>query len=143
MGIGYLDEDKMKKKVLQESKTIAIVGISDNPQRDSFRVAKYLQEKGYQIIPVNPMLQSVLGEVAFPDLKSIPFPVDIVDVFRRESELPDVINQALEIGSRIIWLQLGLSCPEGTVLAKEKNAIIIEDCCLKVEHSRLIGKSGI
>ena len=140
IGVEYLHDDQMKKKILQEAKIIAIVGISDNPQRDSFRVAKYLQEKGYRIIPVNPFIPEVLGEVAFPDLQSIPFPVDIVDVFRRESELPAVINQALEIGSRIIWLQEGLSYPQGRALAKAGNAILIEDYCLKVEHARLIGK---
>ncbi len=131
--------DRMKKEILQKAKTIAVVGISDKPERPSYRVAKYLQDNGYRIIPVNPRLQSVLGETAYPDLKSIPFLVDIVDVFRKEEDLPEIINEALVLGHETIWLQLGLTYPAGMEHAKEGPTVLIEDCCLKIEHSRLLG----
>jgi len=131
--------DQRKKEVLQKAKTIAVVGISDRPERASYRVAKYLQDNGYRIIPVNPRLQSVLGETAYPDLKSIPFPVDIVDVFRKQEDLPEVINEALALGLGTIWLQLGLTCPAGMEHAREETKVLFEDCCLKIDHGRLIG----
>ena len=136
---GQLTLDQKKKEILQKAKTIAVVGISDKPHRASYGVAKYLQDRGYRIIPVNPRLESVLGEKAYPDLKSIPFPVDIVDVFRKEEDLPEVINEAVALGLETIWLQLGLNCPPGMEFAKEPPKVLFEDCCLKIDHGRLIG----
>lgn len=136
---GKLTLDQKKKEILQKAKTIAVVGISDKPERASYRVAKYLQDNGYRIIPVNPRLQSVLGEKAYPDLKSIPFPVDIVDVFRKNEDLPEVINEAVDLGLDTIWLQLGLTCPAGMEFAKEAPKVMFENCCLKIDHGRLIG----
>lgn len=137
---GQLALDQKKKEILQKAKTIAVVGISDKPHRASYGVAKYLQDRGYRIIPVNPRLESVLGEKAYPDLKSIPFPVDIVDVFRKEEDLPEVIKEAVALGQETIWLQLGLKCPPGMEFAKEPPKVLLEDCCLKIDHARLIGR---
>lgn len=134
-----MTSDSIKRKVLIDSKTIAIVGLSDNPHRPSYMIASYLQGKGYRIVPVNPNVDSVLGEKAYPDLTSIPFPIDIVDVFRRSEDIPEVMDEALAVGCPTIWLQSGLSCsPDQEALAQEKGTQIIQNCCIKVEHQFLL-----
>ncbi len=132
------DDEKMKE-LLTKGKTIAVVGLSDKPERDSYRVARYLQEKGYRIIPVNPRLGEVLGEKAYPDLASIPEPVDIVNVFRRSEEVPGVVKDALLKKPAAIWLQLGVINEEAASLAQSQGVQVIMDRCIKIEHSRLLG----
>ena len=88
---------------LSKSRTVAVVGLSPNPQRDSHRVAKYLKQQGYRIIPVNPMIDEVLGEKSYPDLKSVPEPIDMVDIFRRSELVPPVVEEALQVGAKYIW----------------------------------------
>lgn len=133
-----MTSDSIKRKVLIDSKTIAIVGLSDNPHRPSYMIASYLQDKGYRIVPVNPKVNSVLGEKAYPDLASIPFQIDIVDVFRRIEDIPEVMEEALSVGCPTIWLQAGLSCsPDQEALAQEKGTQVIQNCCIKVEHQFL------
>jgi predicted CoA-binding protein len=131
--------DEVKRKVLNDCKTVAIVGLSDNPQRASHRIGKYLKENGYKIVPVNPALSEVLGEKAYPDLASIPFAVDLVDVFRRQEEVDAVLEEALRINPKAVWLQLGLTCPGEKGRVREAGADLVEDCCVMVEHRRLIG----
>lgn len=132
-------EDEKKSKVLKACKTVAVVGLSDNPQRASNRIGSYLQSQGYQVIPVNPKLDTVLGEKAYPDLASIPFPIDVVDIFRKQEEVDAVITEALKINPQAIWLQVGLSSSEGQVKAEDQGCAFIENCCMMVEHRRLIG----
>lgn len=132
-------EDELKRKVLEACKTIAIVGLSDNPQRTSHRIGKYLKETGYKIVPVNPVIAEALGEKAYPDLASIPFEVDVVDVFRRQEEVDAVINDALKINPKAIWLQMGLTCQGDRTRLQGKETDLIEDCCMMVEHRRLLG----
>src|ERR671919_2493535 len=93
---------------LRNSKTIAVVGLSDNPQRDSHRVAQYLQSQGYRIIPVNPMIEEALGEKSYPDLKSVPEHIDMVDIFRRSELVPPVVDEAIDVGVKYIWMQDGV-----------------------------------
>ncbi len=93
---------------LQNSKTIAVVGLSGDPDRISFRVTRYMQEQGYRIIPVNPMVQEVFGEKSYPDLKSVPEPIDMVNIFRRSELVPPVVDQAIEVGVKYIWMQDGV-----------------------------------
>lgn len=93
---------------LTNSKTIAVVGLSPDPKRPSHYVAKYLQEQGYHIIPVNPLLQEVLGERCYPDLTSIPEPVDMVDIFRRSEHVGPIVEAAIAIGARYVWMQVGV-----------------------------------
>lgn len=95
------------RKVLEESKTIAVVGASNNPERHSYEVAQYLQRQGFKIIPVNPALTEMLGEKAYPDVLSIPGPVDVVDVFRRPEAVPEVVEQAIAKGAKVVWMQPG------------------------------------
>lgn len=129
-----------KKQLLDNAKVIAVVGLSDNPERPSHRVARYLQDQGYKVIPVNPRLDEVLGEKSYPDLKSIPVPIDIVDIFRRSEELHDIVKEARELNIPAVWVQVGIDCAEDTLeLARENNMQLVKDCCIMVEHKRLKG----
>ena len=103
---------------LRNSNTIAVVGLSDNPERISYGVSKYMQSQGYRIIPVNPMIQEALGEKAYPDLKSVPVPIDMVDVFRRSELVPPVVDEAIEVGVKYIWMQDGVINPEAAAKAE-------------------------
>lgn len=136
-------KDRQIKTILQEARTIAVVGLSDKPQRDSYRVAAYLQQKGYRIIPVNPVIDCVLGERAYPSLLDVPEPVDIVDVFRRSEEAPSVVEQALEKRPRLIWLQLGVVSPQAAEMAAAAGVPLVMDRCLKVEHGRLFARADV
>jgi len=114
------------------------VGISDKKERDSYRVSQYMQENGYRIIPVNPKLNEVLEEKAYPDLSSIPEQVDIVNIFRRSEEVPGVVKEALSLNPAAIWLQLGVISEEAAVLAQAQGIQVIMDRCIKIEHCRLV-----
>lgn len=133
--------DDTIKELLERSRTIAVVGVSAKPERDSHRVAAYLQQAGYRVIPVNPALEEVLGEVCYPDLGSIPddIEVDIVDVFRRSEFVPDIVEDAIERGARAVWLQLGISHPDAERRASEAGLEAVSNRCMKVEHGRLLG----
>ncbi len=110
---------------LTKSKVIAVVGLSPRPERDSYGVAEYLQEQGYKIIPVNPTVDEILGEKSYPDLKSIPEPVDMVDVFRRSDTVPPVVDEAIEIGAKYIWMQDGVVHEESARKAEEAGVQVI------------------
>ena len=134
------DNDPIRS-LLTSSRTIAIVGCSAKPERDSHRVAAYLQRAGYRIIPVNPGQDEILGERCYPDLSSIPdeLAIDIVDVFRRPEHVPPVVEQAIARGARALWLQLGLSNPPAERRAAEAGLQVVADRCLKVEHQLRFG----
>ena len=112
---------------LRNSRTIAVVGLSDNPQRDSHRVSKYLQSQGYRIIPVNPMIDEALGEKSYPDLKSVPEPIDMVDIFRRSELVPPVVDQAIEVGAKYIWMQDGVVNEEAAAKAEAAGIPVVMD----------------
>lgn len=112
---------------LRNSRTIAVVGLSDNPSRDSYRVARYLQSQGYRVIPVNPMIQEVLGEKSYPDLKSVPEPIDMVDIFRRSELVPPVVAEAIAVGARYIWMQDGVIHPEAKAAAEAAGIPVVMD----------------
>ena len=112
---------------LQNSKTIAVVGLSDNPDRTSFRISRYMQEQGYRIIPVNPMIEEVLGEKSYPDLRSVPEPIDMVNIFRRSELVPPVVDQAIEIGVKYIWMQDGVINPDSAAKAEAAGIPVIMD----------------
>ena len=125
------------KKVLEESKTIAVVGASNNPQRHSYEVAQYLQRQGFKIIPVNPALTEMLGEKAYPDVLSIPGPVDVVDVFRRPEAVPDVIEQAIAKGAKVVWMQPGAENMEAAERVVNAGLEVIMGVCMMQEHGAL------
>jgi len=121
------------QEIIETCKTVAVVGLSPQPNRDSYAVAQYLQSQGYRIIPVNPRVEEVLGEKSYPDLKSIPEPVDVVDVFRRPEEVLPLVEQAVEIGVRAVWMQKGVVNQEAAALARAAGLMVVMDRCLKCE----------
>jgi len=130
--------DQEKKQLLDHAKTIAVVGLSDDPNRPSNRIARYLQNAGFKVIPVNPSLEKVLGEKSYPDLKSVPVPIDIVDIFRRSEEVHKIVNEARELNIPAVWIQVGIECSDDTIeMAKTNNMKLVRDCCIMVEHRRL------
>ena len=124
------------RDLLRSARTIAVVGLSSNPQRPSHEVASYLQSAGYTIIPVNPNETEVLGQKAYARLEDIPVPVDIVDVFRRPEEVPPVAESAIAIRAKALWLQLGIANAEAADKAHRAGLFVVEDACMLVEHKR-------
>ena len=124
--------------LLARARTIAVVGVSAKPDRDSYRVASYLQAAGYRIVPVNPGLDAVLGERAWPDLASIPpdVAIDIVDIFRRPEEIPPIVEAAINRGVQAVWMQRGLAHNAAAQRARQAGLVVVMDRCLKVEHAR-------
>lgn len=127
------------ESILRGSRTIAIVGISDNPERDSNRVGRYLKEHGYEVIPVNPLKREILGEKCYPDLKSIPKPVDVVDIFRNIDAIPGIVDEAIRVGAKAVWMQLGLAHHESAERAREAGLAVVQSKCMKIEHARVFG----
>ena len=125
--------------VLKEAKTIAVVGLSDKPDRPSFDVASYLQKKGYLIIPVNPNIKVWMGIPAYPSLLAVPasIKVDVVDIFRKSEDVPPIVEEAIKIKAKTIWMQLGITNQAAADRAKKAGLNIIMDRCMKIEHMRL------
>ena len=117
----------MVEEQLLNSKVIAVVGLSDNPDRISYRVSKYMQSQGYRIIPVNPMIAETLGEKSYPDLRSVPVPIDMVDVFRRSELVPPVVDEAIEVGVKYIWMQDGVVNQDWAAKAEAAGIPVIMD----------------
>ena len=127
------------RRILRECKTIAVVGLSANWYRPSFFAAKYMQEHGYRIIPVNPKYPEILGEKCYPDLRSIPEPVDIVDVFRKPADAVPIAEEAVAIGAKTLWLQIGVINDDARRIAESAGLTVIMDRCVKIEYARLFG----
>jgi uncharacterized protein len=128
------------REILHTTRTVAIVGLSSNVLRASNFVGFYMQRHGYRIVPVNPRETEVLGETSYPDLKSIPFQVDVVDVFRAPAAVPAIATDAVSIGAKALWLQFGVISPEGAQLAAAAGLNVVMDRCLKIEHARHMGR---
>ena len=128
-----------KKQILNSVQTIAVVGLSASKTRAGYTVSKYMQEVGYRIIPVNPNLNESLGETAYPDLRSMPEPVDMVLIFRRSEHIPPVVDEAIEIGAKVVWMQLGIINEEAAQKAREAGLEVIQDSCIAVDHRQLMG----
>lgn len=132
-------EDEEIRKLLKEVKVIAVVGLSPKEDRPSNSVARYLKSKGYKIVPVNPGHDEILGEKCYKSLSEIPFQVHIVDIFRRSEEVLPVVQEAIKLKPKCIWLQLGIVNDDAKKLSEENGIFFVQDKCLKIEHSRLIG----
>ncbi|CAM5316245.1 MULTISPECIES: CoA-binding protein [unclassified Thauera] len=130
------------RRVLRESRTIAVVGLSADWFRPSYFAAKYMQEHGYRIIPVNPKYAEILGEKCYPDLASIPEPVDMVDVFRKSADALPIAEQAIAIGAKSLWLQIGVINEEAKQKAEAAGLTVVMDRCVKIEYARLFGGLG-
>ena len=128
-------------RILNENRTIAMVGLSADPMRPSHFAAIYMQSEGYDIIPVNPRYagERILGQLVYAALEEIPRPVQIVDVFRRAEEVPAIAHSAITIGANVLWMQLGVINEEAARIAREAGLEVVMDRCVKIEHARLFG----
>ena len=133
-----MSTDDTLRRILKNCKTIAVVGLSPEWHRPSHFVAKYMQEQGYHIIPVNPKHESILGERCYARLEDIPEPVDMVDVFRRPEDVPPIAASAAAIGAKCLWQQLGVASQEADTVARAAGLDSVMDRCVKVEHARLL-----
>jgi predicted CoA-binding protein len=127
-------------ELLKKYKTIAVVGLSSNPKRPSFGVTEYMQGAGYRIIPVNPNETEVLGEKSYARLEDVPEKIDIVNVFRRAEDVPPVVESAIRIGAKVVWMQQGIENQEAAEKARAAGLVVIEDACILVEHRRRVGE---
>jgi len=135
------DSDKIRR-ILRASRTIAVVGLSAQWHRPSNFAAKYMQEHGYRVIPVNPTYDSILGEKSYKRLADIPEKVDIVDCFRKGSEIPALAGEAIAIGAKVLWMQLGVENAEARARAEAAGLEVVENRCVKIEHGRFFGGLG-
>jgi predicted CoA-binding protein len=133
------DDISTLRRILRSSRTIAVVGLSAEWHRPSYFAAKYMQAKGYRIVPVNPRYDAVLGERCYKTLEEIPFSVDIVDVFRKTADVAPIAASAVAIGATCQWQQLGVLNPEADALARSAGLDSVLDRCVKIEHARLFG----
>jgi predicted CoA-binding protein len=136
MVIGQYQADY--SKILKESRSIAVVGLSPKETRPSHQVAQYLIEQGYSIFPVNPGQGLILGLTCFPDLLSVPAQIDIVDIFRNPKDVPGIVDSAIEIGAKIVWMQLGVVHEVAAAKARAAGLIVVMDRCLKIDHQHLL-----
>ncbi len=133
------DDIPTLRRILKDCRTIAVVGLSAEWHRPSYFAAKYMQEHGYRIVPVNPKYPEILGETSYARLEDIPFPVDMVDVFRKEQDIPPIAQSAVAIGAKCLWQQLGLRSEEADRMATAAGLDSVWDRCVKIEHARLFG----
>ena len=131
--------DKQLKELYQSIKTIASVGLSSNPEKESFWITHYLQEQGYRIIPVNPTAKEIHGEKVYADLTAIPDKVDVVQLFRPSEDVPPFVEQAVQIGAKVVWMQEGISNPEAAKKAEAAGLLVVMNRCMRKEHMRLFG----
>ncbi len=131
------------RKILQDAKTIAVLGLSPKPERDSWRVAKYLQEQGYKIIPVRPGQKEILGEKAFASVDDLDMPVDILDVFRNSAQITGHVEEAIRLKPRVFWMQLGIENPDAARLLTEAGIDVVMNRCTKIDHQRFVNEKFI
>ena len=138
------DSDELLRRILREVRVIALVGASPDPERDSFIVMKYLQDRGYRVIPVNPRAAggAILGETVLPDLAALPTPPDMVDVFRNSEAAAAVTDEAIAAGARVVWMQLGVRNAAAAARAEAAGLTVIMDRCPKIEYRRLLENAG-
>ena len=127
------------RTILEGTKTIAVVGLSPNPDRPSHDIAKYLRAQGYRIIPVNPTVETVLGEQSYPDLLAIPFSIDVVQIFRRPEEVPPIVEQAIQIRAKVVWMQPGIVHEGAAAKARAAGLKVVMDRCMRATHLQVFG----
>jgi hypothetical protein len=141
--------DEAIKEILESHSTVAVVGLSRNPSKDSYRVAEYLQSQGYRIVPVNPVAEEILGEKSYPSLLELPGElmraVGIVDIFRPPEAVPPIVDDAIKLreehgAPHVVWMQLGIVNEEAAEKARAAGIMVVMDRCIKVEHQRLLSK---
>ncbi len=127
----------IEAKILNEYRAVAIVGLSPDPSRPSHRVAKYLDRHGFRVIPVNPDAQEILGKRSYPDMSSVPEPIEIVDIFRRSEEVVPIVDEAIKIGAKVVWMQEGVINEKAASMARDAGLLVVMDRCMFKEHQRL------
>ena len=134
-----MNSDKVMKDILLSTNTIASVGLSSNTEKESYWIVSYLKEQGYRIFPVNPTADEILGEKAYPDLESVPEKIDVVQVFRRPEDVPPVVDSAIKVGAKVVWMQEGIVNEEAAQKARQAGLQVVMDACMRATHRRLIG----
>ena len=133
-----MNNDNEMKDILLSAKTIASFGLSSSDEKESYWIVSYLKEQGYKIIPVNPKATEILGEKVYPDLESIPEKVDVVQVFRKSEDVPPVVDSAIAIGAKIVWMQEGIVNEAAAQKAREAGLQVVMDACMRATHRRLM-----
>lgn len=137
-----MNSDEQLRAILTNYRNVAVVGLSPDPDRDSHQVARYLMDSGYNVTPINPNVDEVLGLRSYPTLEDVPGPIDIVDVFRRPEHVPDIARAAVAIGAKVLWTQLDIVSEEGAEIAASAGLEVVMDRCTLIEHRRLIGANA-
>jgi predicted CoA-binding protein len=137
-----MDDGEKTRRILLRHRTLAVVGLSAQWHRPSYFAAKYMQEHGYRVIPVNPSYDTILGEKCYKSLRDIPVAVEIVDCFRKSSEIGPIAEDAIAIGAKVLWMQLGVRNAEARARAEAAGLEVVEDRCVKIEHGRFFGGLG-
>lgn len=135
-----MNSDEMKKEILLSTRTIASVGLSSNPEKESHGVAQYLKAQGYRVIPVNPTADEILGEKSYPDLESVPEKIDVVQVFRKPEDVPPVVAGAIKVGAKVVWMQEGIVNEAAAQTARAAGLQVVMDACMRDTHKRLIAQ---
>jgi len=130
----------LEEEILKSSRVVAIVGLSSKPDRPSNRVGNYLKGKGFKVIPVNPAEKEVVGETSYPDLRSIPERVDVVDIFRRSDDVPPIVEDAIKIGAKAVWMQEGVVNEAAAARAEEAGLKVVMDHCMRKEYMKMVGE---
>jgi predicted CoA-binding protein len=135
-----MNNDQMMKDILLSARTIASFGLSSNPGKESYGIVQYLKSQGYRMIPINPTADEILGEKSYPDLESVPESIDVVQVFRKSEDVPPVVDSAIKIGAKVVWMQEGIVNEEAAQKAREAGLQVVMDACMRGTHRRLIGE---
>jgi len=133
-----IEDDAGLRRLLENTRNIAVVGMSANPDRPSNEVAQYLRRAGYTVIPVNPAYREILGEKCYPGLREVPVEIDLVDVFRNPDDVMPIVEDAIAVGAKSLWLQLGVIAPGAVARAEAAGLAVVMDRCTKIEHRRLL-----
>ena len=138
-----MDRDSVLKEILLSTKTIASVGLSSNPNKESYRIASYLKAQGYRVIPVNPTTSEIMGDTSYPDVQSVPEKIDVVQVFRKPEDVPPVVDDAIKAGAKVVWMQEGIVHEEAAEKARQAGLQVVMDTCMRVAHRSLLGPQPI
>lgn len=136
-------DNRQLKEILLSTKTIASVGLSSSDEKESYHIAAYLQEQGYRIIPVNPTAKEILGEKAYASLSEIPEKVDVVQLFRKSEDVPPFVDEAVRIGAKVVWMQVGIENEQAAAKARAAGLQVVMNACMRITHRTLIGPKPI
>jgi len=137
------DQMQMMKDILLSTRTVASVGLSSSPAKESYGIVAYLKGQGYRVIPVNPTATEILGEKAYPDLESVPEKIDVVQIFRRPEDVPPVVDSAIKVGAKVVWMQEGIVNEEAAQKARAAGLQVVMDACMRAAHRGLIGEKPV